>query len=591
MARLVFETIDFAVQLQNVSLCLVVMSGDGVATSPLPKQGEVIIGRAAGCDVRLEGHGVSRRHVALRIGSRIEIVDLGSRNGTLLGDRRLVPNEPATFSAGDTARIGDTLLMLQATTARLAAVRFADRAGFQARFDREISSAEKTRSKLALLRVAVTPMPRAEPDDRGPHSLPERQLAEGLRPVDLLSTNGPREFDVVLVDVTPAAVAAATAGIRQTLTETGFTAAIVVALYPKDGTTREALERAADTRLRASKDLATPAVDSAALKKMVPILERVAGGMINVLILGETGVGKEVLAHAIHSMSPRANAKIVCLNCCALTDTLHESELFGHERGAFTGAVRDKAGLLETANGGTVFLDEVGEMPLALQAKFLRVLEQKEVTRVGAVQPRPIDVRIVAATNRDLEVEVEAGRFRRDLYFRLNGVAVVVPPLRERVDEIETLARGFIDTASRSSSSPAPVLSREVLEVFKAYAWPGNIRELRNLIDRAVLLCADGEIRLEHLPMEKLTQRSDRAAVPPHAPASAPTPAASPTEDVPSTADGIILTKNQERARIIDALRRCSGNQTKAAELLNMSRRTLVTRITEFGLPRPRKQS
>jgi len=423
-------------------------------------------------------------------------------------------------------------------------------------------------------------------------------VAEALRPVDLLFASGTRDFEVVLVDVTLASVEAATDAIRQALSENVFGATISFALFPKDGGTRAALQRAADARLRASKDSSAPAVDRMALKRMVPILERVAGGMINVLILGETGVGKEVLAHAIHGMSPRASAKIVCLNCCALTDSLHESELFGHERGAFTGAVRDKAGLLETANGGTVFLDEVGEMPLTLQAKFLRVLEQKEVTRVGAVQPHPIDVRIVAATNRDLEVEVEAGRFRRDLYFRLNGVAVTVPPLRERVDEIEPLARGFIDAASRLSPSPAPALSAEVLEVFKAYSWPGNIRELRNIIDRAVLLCTEGEIRLEHLPMDKLAPQAERNARSPSVPAAATNgtsaadtlAAAAVTALPPVSADGIVFTKDQERARIIDALRRCYGNQTKAAELLNISRRTLVSRITEFGLPRPRKQ-
>jgi DNA-binding NtrC family response regulator len=582
VARLVFETIDFAVQGgQNLSLCLVVMSEDGVATCPLPKHGELIVGRAAGCDVRLDGHGVSRRHVALRVGARVELVDLGSRNGTLLGDRRLTPHDPALFSVGDTARIGDTLLMLQATTARIAAVRFSDRAAFDARLERELYNAGKNRSKLALLHVTATLAPTEPGQAPPPPALPERQLAEALRPIDLLYANGTRGFEVVLVDVTPTAVAAAIAGLRQTLTDHGFAATIVAVLFPKDGVTRETLERAAESRLRAAKekDPSAPLVDTAALKRMVPILERVAGGMINVLILGETGVGKEVLAHAIHSMSPRANAKLVCLNCSALTDTLHESELFGHERGAFTGAVRDKAGLLETANGGTVFLDEVGEMPMPLQAKFLRVLEQKEVTRVGAVQPHPIDVRIVAATNRDLEVEVEAGRFRRDLYFRLNGVSVLVPPLRDRLDEIEPLARSFVLAASRASLSPPPRISPEVLEVFRSYSWPGNIRELRNLIDRAVLLCADGEIRLEHLPMDKL------------APVSRSVPRSEPDrEDDPGT-HGIVLSREQERARVIDALRRCSGNQTKAAELLNMSRRTLVSRISEFGLPRPRKQT
>jgi DNA-binding NtrC family response regulator len=577
---------DFAVRVQSVSLSLVVMSEEGVATIPLPSEGEVVIGRSTECDVRLEGFGVSRKHLAVRVraGARVELVDLGSRNGTFLADRHLVANEPTSFSVGETARIGDTMLVLQATSGRPGAVRFASRASFEVRFERELRSAGKNKTTLALLRVSITSEPRQPAGTSSEKPSPEKWVAESLRPSDLLSAAGPRDFEAVLVDVTPELIERASQAARGALEERGFGVHTAVAVFPKDGTTREILESTVRARLAPEPAAGAPAVDTSELKRMVPILERVASGKINVLILGETGVGKEVLAHAIHSMSPRAPAKIVCLNCCALTDSLHESELFGHERGAFTGAVREKVGLLETANGGTVFLDEVGEMSLTLQAKFLRVLEQKEVTRVGGLQPRPIDVRIVAATNRDLEADVQAGRFRSDLFFRLNGVTVVVPPLRDRVEQIEGLALHFIALASKGSASPPPALSPEVLELLKAYAWPGNIRELRNLIERAVLLCTDGVIRPEHLPLEKMGPQARPA------PARPTQPESTELELPDSSLDGLVVTKEQERARIIDALRACKGNQTKAAEMLQISRRTLVSRITEFGLPRPRKQ-
>jgi len=574
------------------------MSEEGIITCSLPTEGELVIGRDADCDVHLGGFGVSRRHAALRLGvHQVEIVDLGSRNGTLLGDRRLTPNEPTPFVVGTTAKVGDAVLMLQASTAPPAAARFSNRPAFEARVDREILSSQRRRTSLALAKVVVAPARGRAAAEGAPvaNASPERVLAEALRPVDLLAVVSPREFEMVLVDTTSNAMEAATARIRQKLAAAGYAATIGVAVCPEDGATRDVLEQTAAGRVGASAVTPVSNVDDAALKRIVPVLERVAGGMINVLVLGETGVGKEVLAHAIHRMSPRATAPIVCINCCALSDTLLESELFGHERGAFTGAVRAKVGLLEAAQGGTVFLDEVGEMSLALQAKLLRVLEQKEVTRVGALRAQPIDIRIVAATNRDLELEAEAGRFRRDLYFRLCGVSVVVPPLRDRVDEIEPLALGFVERAWRVSPSAAPTISPAALAALKAYSWPGNIRELRNVMERAVLLCTGGEIQVEHLPLEQLARRPQ--APPPTAspaPATGQQPALrreSPAALDPVGVDGGPLTKEQERARVVEALRLSRGNQTRAAELLQMSRRTLVSRLEEFDLPRPRKQT
>jgi transcriptional regulator with GAF, ATPase, and Fis domain len=322
---------------------------------------------------------------------------------------------------------------------------------------------------------------------------------------------------------------------------------------------------------------------------------RVAAGTIPVLVVGETGVGKDVLASMVHALSPRRDKPMVSLNCAAIPENLLESELFGYERGAFTGAAQAKPGLLEMAEGGTVFLDEVGDMPIAIQAKLLRVLDQREVTRVGGLKPRRVDVRFVAATHRDLEAEVARGAFREDLLYRLNAVTIAVPPLRERVDEIGPLARLFATEASRAlGRSETPHITDEALALLGGYAWPGNVRELRNVLERAVLLSVDGRVDREHLPLEKMGRTlSMRAPVrasrivdeQPFADASSAVRATIPAG--PRTSAG----SDQDRARVVDALEQCDANQTSAAKLLGISRRTLVSRIELYGLPRPRKKS
>jgi transcriptional regulator with PAS, ATPase and Fis domain len=291
-----------------------------------------------------------------------------------------------------------------------------------------------------------------------------------------------------------------------------------------------------------------------------------------------------VLAETVHKRSPRATRPFVAINCAALSESILESELFGHEKGAFTGALQAKVGLLEAASGGSLFLDEVGEMPLGMQAKLLRVLESRQVLRVGATKPVPIDVRFIAATNRDLEEEVASKAFRQDLYFRLNGICLEIPPLRERTDEIEPILTLCLQNVARQLGRRPPEISAEARDLLMSYGWPGNIRELRNVIERAALLCPGDLITPEHLPANKMRRAAEEIAG-----AGAPPPGAEVRSD---EAPRQLQLKDQkeamERQALMEALARCAGSQTRAAELLGISRRTLCSRLKQYDIPRPR---
>ncbi len=307
---------------------------------------------------------------------------------------------------------------------------------------------------------------------------------------------------------------------------------------------------------------------SAAMKKVLATLEKVAAAKMPVLIEGESGVGKELLAQHLHRLSPRAAKGFVDLNCAAVPSTLLESELFGHERGAFTGAASEKPGLVEVADGGTLFLDEVGEMAAEIQSKFLRVLDSGTFYRVGATRKRRADFRLVCATNRDLRAEVAAGRFRKDLFFRIHGVRVVVPPLRDRPEDVPLLVDYFSRTA------PAPKrFSAAALKTLAAYEWPGNVRELHFAVERANLL-SDGEaIDVADLPPEIL-ERSPRRAAPRDDAAETEGEATSPS----ATDDG------PDPAVVRKALERAHWRRGKAAEILGVSPRTLFRWMKRLGL-------
>jgi DNA-binding NtrC family response regulator len=301
------------------------------------------------------------------------------------------------------------------------------------------------------------------------------------------------------------------------------------------------------------------------------LADRVAASDASILITGESGTGKELMARYIHAKSKRSGAPIICVNCAAIPDNLLESELFGHEKGAFTGAVARRIGKFEEADGGTLFLDELGEMDMRLQAKLLRAIQERVIDRVGGTQPIRVDIRILASTNRDLESEVRAGRFREDLYFRLNVVTVRLPPLRARPLDIDVLAEHFMRKYAEANGTDARAIAPEAMAMLRAHTWRGNVRELENTIHRAVLLAKGPVLGPEAIVLQGATRPEDR-------PGAAPAPGAAPRAGlVGRTVDDV------ERELILDTLTHCLGNRTHAANILGISIRTLRNKLKIYS--------
>lgn len=345
---------------------------------------------------------------------------------------------------------------------------------------------------------------------------------------------------------------------------------------------RAAERRSVDTasrrlreKLRSQQGLGNLIGSSPEMERIYRMLSKVAQTSHPVLILGESGTGKELIARSIHSNGANASKPFLPVDCGSLVPTLVESELFGYVKGAFTGATRNKDGLLASAEGGTVFLDEIGELPLDLQAKLLRALQEKEIRPVGATHRVPIDVRILAATNRDVAAMVEQGRFRKDLYYRLNVVALRIPPLRDRREDIPLLASHFLDRMNRNGGAKY-TLSDDALRTMSEYAWPGNVRELENSIERACALCSGPVLRLGDLPTQLQdfhlhTWRASSAA------GEAIPAAAAASSDVTPLAD-------LERQAILDTLRQLKGDKLTAARLLGIGKTTLYRKLKEYGI-------
>ncbi len=566
-------------------LRLVVVGKHAFRVVALPAKGVLVVGRADDADIMIEDSTVSRRHCEIEVAQYIAIRDLGSANQTRIRGRALQSGETVRVQVGDPIEIGSITVLLQRGPEEVVDSPFCSYDYFDLMLAQACSRRAKNREPFAVLRLSISHDATDNEQD-----LLQKILMECSPSHPLVAQYGPRDYVAFFGDERAIKFERAWEGDGRISGLTGVE--VRWAHFPRDGRTPhelvEHLRTPRENPPAARHDVAV--IEDQKSKAIYELVERVAVGDISVLILGETGVGKELVARRVHQRSRRCDHPFVGFNCAALSETLLESELFGHEKGAFTGATSTKKGLLEAAAGGSIFLDEIGEMSPATQAKLLRVLEERCLRRVGGLKSVPIDVRLIAATNRDLEMEVAKESFRKDLYFRLNGVTIVVPPLRERTVEIGALAHLFVAQSSASlGHQRPPTIDGTALALLQAYSWPGNVRELRNVMERAVLLC-DDVIEAKHLPVESMTRESNVIV------ATKPTDAAfaqevATTEQDSTLPEGVTFSVADldERRRIVEALRATGGNQKLAADELQMSRRTLSRRLDVLRIPRPRK--
>jgi DNA-binding NtrC family response regulator len=421
-----------------------------------------------------------------------------------------------------------------------------------------------------------------------------RAASEGLRLMDLVGQSGSTQLLFLLPEMEAEEAQDTARHLLEVLSPLAPQARAGLATAPQDGLDADTLLAAArstvlaavpgDLRISGPDLYRVPlgersvVVADAAMVSLFELLRRLATSSIPVLIHGETGAGKENAAWAVHHWSPRAGQPFIVLNCAAIPENLVESELFGYERGAFSGADRARPGLLEQANGGTLFLDEVAEMPLPIQAKLLRALDQKRITRLGDSRERTVDLRIVAATHRVLADEVKAGRFRQDLFFRLSAAVVLLPPLRERPRELPLLASSLLAEASSRMGRPPLQLSAAAMALLQAHSWPGNVRELKNAMELAATLASGPVIEPSHLPGD--LRGAEPANLPPTAPAE-PSGAVPPPRSFRPIAEEL---RELERQRMMEALEATGGVQTRAAQLIGMPLRTFGFKLKQYKL-------
>jgi two-component system, NtrC family, response regulator AtoC len=544
---------------------------------PLPDSGELVVGRGDEAGLRIDDAKTSRRHARIVLTpAQVIVADLESQNGTLLNGEAL--RQSHALVSGDVIEIGRAALVFHASPAGPPSRTSAGLAGFQQQLAAEVERATLAARPLALVCIAAEAAPAiaaVEPELCG---------------VERVAPDGDARLLVLLPEASAADATARARSLLATLADARIAARAGIALHPADGCDADTLvssaraaaadappsavrEAAATFRLLQVGDREIVLADAAMLR-LYALVERLAAADLPVLVHGETGSGKEIAAQALHYFSPRRQKRIVAINCAALQETLVESELFGHEKGAFTGALTSKPGLLEMAAGGTVLLDEIGELPQPVQAKLLRALDTGRIVRVGDVHERAIDVRVVAATHKDLEREVADGRFRQDLYFRLGGATLWVPPLRDRPRELAMLAQRFLDAARTRAGKRPMRLGDETLRLCASYGWPGNVRELKNVMEFAAAAFDDPLLE----PWQLATRLPGAAADAHESEPALPLPSATgfrPLEDE---------IRDLERTRIQQALDAAGGNQRRAAQLIGMPRRTFVSKLTQLGL-------
>ena len=571
---------------ESERVTLVIYEGDGDGTSTqlfdLADGAHLLFGRSRSANVQIDSDRVSRLHAQFRRrGHTVTVEDAGSRNGTWVNGQ-LVQGE-RSLSSGDEVVVGPLTIVVTITSRVVARPRIESTRYPEERLTAEVDRGQAYHRKFGLVMLRLDGVPEAtdEASDR---------ICAALRPMDVIAEYAPGILAVVMPECDAAAAEQAARSLLDRARTRGGAAvevAVGVAGFPEHGTTPGALiarslAALATVHGRGADAVGVPPAETAPrageivvgepqMVRVYELVRKVADHPITVLVAGETGTGKEVIACAIHTASSRRDGPLVRLNCASMPETLLESELFGHEKGAFTGADRRKLGYFEAAHGGTLFLDEIGEMTPALQAKLLRVLEQRRITRVGGTDEIEVDVRVVCATHRDLEAESRAGRFRADLFFRISAFTIYVPALRDRPAEIEMLAQHFLRQCAAQTRQRIPLLSPAAVAALRRHAWPGNVRELRNAIERAMVLHSSGVIQVEDLPD---SIREGRAVVQPVA----------PTLSLDGMRDQIA---DMERATIAAVLESCGGSQTEAAKQLGISRRTLIYRMEKHGLKPP----
>ena len=540
---------------------VITIDDGGSRVVDLPEGVDVTFGRSRGATITLDSEKVSRMHARVRrTGDVIEVEDLGSRNGTRVNGDKI--EGPRRLVTGDEVSVGPILAVVGVTSGLRRTSTIADVLAGEARLAAEVDRSVRYHRPVtvALIRIANDAI--------------LDQIERAIRPMDLIADDAGDDYLVILPELGREDGGAAVQRLLDFARAANIPATAATGLCPDDGTTVETLIGVLRAGLRTGRvprapaPKGTPVVLDPAMQRVYTLVERIADTSMTVLILGETGVGKELVCEAIHQRSSRRERPLIKLNCAALPESLLESELFGYERGAFTGADKRKVGFFEAADGGTLFLDEIGDMPLPLQAKLLRVLERKIITRVGGTSEVATDARLIAATHRNLDADVRSGRFRQDLLFRIGGFTIAVPPLRDRPAEIIPLAEHFVRTAAAEQARVPPALTDDARDALAGYDWPGNVRELRNALERALVLAADA-ITAADLP-ERLHDASHRVRPP-----------------VASGADVRGQLAEVERAAIVAALDAESGNQTRAARRLGLSRRALIYKMEKYGLKPP----
>ncbi|EYF00108.1 sigma-54-dependent Fis family transcriptional regulator [Chondromyces apiculatus] len=566
----------------------------------------LVVGRDAVADRCLPYRSLSRRHAEFLLqDGKISVRDLGSTNGTWIARKRLGMDR-VDVPLGEEITLGsDVLVRIQSVGVPRESA-FEPEEMFRRRLQDEVTRAKHFRHVFALFAVRVS----ARIAEDIPAERWAAKLRGKLREVDHMRLYTPSAALVLL----PQIEAEAALKIAQIIAapenggDGGIAFQIGLAVYPAAAITAEALISLADeacsrtsTTERVQEAPTAPwtaslstatgddLVAGTSLRRLLRDLAPVANSNLTVVLHGETGTGKELLAGYIHQHSPRSERNMVRVNCGGIAESILESELFGHQKGSFTGAAQQRAGMFEEADGSTLFLDEVAELSMAAQAALLRVLESRKLTRVGTHREVEVDVRIIAATHRNLQEMVEEGSFRKDLFYRLEGMVLEIPPLRERLDEMGDLVSLFIRKANKLHKRQVRRMSEEAMALLCAYHWPGNHRELRNAVHLAVVLAQHGEILPEHLPATLRHNLRDDLKPPPSS--GQRTPPATSAPAPPPLPQGTLTDEVEAftAQRIRSALEKTGWNQTKAAELLGIPRRTFSRWVTEYGIKKPVK--